>query len=392
MISFDEALACLRAFVSPLGSETVALAGASHRWLAEDIVSRIASPRHTVSAMDGYAVIERGISVGKAVPVVGEARPGHAFDDQLGIGAAVRIFTGAPLPEGADCVIMQEYAEREGDEVRFREGHGPSRHVRERASDFDAGTVLVPAGRRLDPQALVAAAAADVGAVRVHRRPQIALVATGDELAEPGKAMDSPRAIPDSVTHALAALIERQGGAVGTRHRAVDDLPALEQLAGDLLASADLVVVTGGASVGERDFAKPMFVAHGLELAFDTVAIKPGKPVWLGRAGGTLVMGLPGNPTSAMVTARLLLVPLLARLQGGDGAHRWRNLPLAATLGATGGRETFARACWGDAGLVPIGNQDSGVQGGLARADWLIRCPPGQAELRAGTVVPALAF
>ena len=392
MISFDRATALMRELALPLASETVALGKAAGRRLAADVVARIASPRRTVSAMDGYAVCGSRVTPGTSMKVVGETRPGKAFERRLEGAEAVRIFTGGPLPEGADCVIMQEYAEREGDSVRFRAGYGPSPHIRKEASDFAAGAMLLPAGWRLDPQALVAAAAADVGEVQVHCRPRVALVATGDELAEPGLAADIPYAIPDSISPALAALVAREGGTVVSRQRAVDDLPALEKLAGDLLACADLVVVTGGASVGERDFAKPMFAAHGLELAFDKVAIKPGKPVWLGRAGHALVIGLPGNPTSAMVTARLLLVPVLARLQGGEGAHRWRRLSLATPLAATGDRETFARARWEEEGLVPIGNQDSGVQGGFARADWLVRCPPGQCELPAGTMVPALAF
>lgn len=392
MIAFDRAIALIGECAVPLASEMVPLDRAAGRRLAADVVARIASPRHTASAMDGYAVARGEVTPDSALQVVGEARPGQAFGGRLEPGQAVRIFTGGALPEGADCVVMQEYAERDGDRVRFREGHGPARHVREQASDFDAGAVLLPAGRRLDPQALVAAAAADVAELCVHCRPRLALVATGDELAEPGEATNSSHAIPDSITPALAALVEREGGAVVARHRAVDDLPALERLAGELLTSTDLVVVTGGASVGERDFAKPMFAAHGLALAFDKVAIKPGRPVWFGRAGEALVLGLPGNPTSAMVTARLLLVPLLARLQGGHGTHRWRKLPLAATLGTTGNRETFARASWEEDGLVPIDNQDSGVQGGFARADWLIRCPPGQGELPVGTMVPALAF
>ena len=153
-----------------------------------------------------------------------------------------------------------------------------------------------------------------------------------------------------------------------------------------------IVIVIGGASVGDRDFAKPMFAPHGLALVFDRLAIKPGKPVWLGRAGARLVLGLPGNPSSAMVTARLFLVPILERLQGGEGYHAWRDMPLATPLPATGDRETFARAHWGQAGLEVLGNQDSGVQGGLARADWLIRCPSSQAGLEAGNTVSALLF
>ena len=154
------------------------------------------------------------------------------------------------------------------------------------------------------------------------------------------------------------------------------------------------MIVTGGASVGERDFARAMFAPHGLDLLFSKVAIKPGKPVWLGRARGKWVLGLPGNPTSAMVTARLFLQPVLARLlgQSAQAPLGWRHLPLAAPLGPTGDRERFVRAIWSQAGLVPLGNQDSGVQGGLAQADWLVRCPPEQPPQEAGTLVTALPF
>lgn len=392
MIPFDAAMALIAKHVLPLPAETVPLCEASGRWLAEDVAARIASPRFTVSAMDGYAVAERAVSPGEPMRVVGEARPGNPFAGTLPDDAALRIFTGAALPEGADCVIMQEYATREGDTVRFAEGYGPARHVRSEGSDFAIGDVVLGRGTRLDPPMLVAAAAADVAQLSVHARPTVALLATGDELAEPGEAVRQAHAIPDSISFALAALVERAGGRVVGRHRAGDDLPSLERQAGELLQSADLVIVTGGASVGDRDFAKPMFFPHGLELLFEKVAIKPGKPVWLGRAGQTLVLGLPGNPTSAMVTARLFLAPILAAMLGGKTGHRWRRLPLAAALRATGDRECFVRASWEDDGLLPLGNQDSGVQGALARVDWLIRCPPGQAELPYARLVPALAF
>ena len=391
-ISFDEAMDLLGQATAPLGTETVALANGAGRTLASDVVARLPSPRFTVSAMDGYAVRIGDVVAGQAMPVAGEARPGHPHAEPLAQGETVRIFTGGPLPDGADCVIMQEYAAREGPVVRFSEGFGPSRHIRETGSDFAAGDVLVQAGTRLDARTLVAVAAADVGEVYVHRRPKCAILSTGDELAEPGTASEHAHAIPDSIGAALAAMVEQAGGMVATRTRALDDLPALELQAGDLLQGADLVVVTGGASVGDRDFAKPMFAAHGLDLVFDKVAIKPGKPVWLGRAEGSLVLGLPGNPTSAMVTARLFLLPLLDLLQGGAGGHVWRTMPLVAPLPAVGDRETFVRAAWEADGLRPLGNQDSGVQGGLARADWLVRCPAGQDEIASGCLVSALPW
>lgn len=392
MISFDEAMALLSKHIAPLEAETIALSKAAGRTLAADVTADIPSPRRTISAMDGYAVRLESVVSDAPMRVVGEARPGCPYDGPLATGTAVRIFTGAPLPEGADCVIMQEYASREGKDVRFSAGFGPARHIRQQGSDFAKGDVLLEQGTRCDPKALVAIAAGDRSEIAVHRQPRVALLATGDELAEPGSAQRAPYVIPDSTSYALAALVEREGGVVSTRERGVDDLPALERQAGELLGEADLVVVTGGASVGERDFAKPMFAAHGLELLFDKLAIKPGKPVWLGRAGGTLVLGLPGNPSSAMVTARLFLQPILALLQGASTAHRWRTMPLVGGLPATGDRETFARAAWASEGLCPLGNQDSGVQGGLARADWLIRCPPDQAELTVGAKVQALQF
>lgn len=392
MTGFDEALDRARAAVTPLAAEAVALSQAAGRYLAEDVVARIPSPRTTVSAMDGYALRQAEATEEASLRVVGEARPGAPFAGELAPGEAVRIFTGGALPQAADCVVMQEYATREGDCVRFAPGHGPARHVRPEGHDFGVGDVLLEAGTRLEPRALVAVAGADRAEVAVHRRPQVKLLATGDELAEPGHAAHSPHAIPDSIAPALAALVARCGGTVCARARAVDDLPALERQAGDLLTDTDLVVVTGGASVGERDFAMPMFAAHGLDLIFAKVAIKPGKPVWLGRADGTLVLGLPGNPTSALVTARLFLEPLLARLQGGAGLLRWRRIPLAATLPGTGDRETFVRARWDEDGLVPLSNQDSGVQGGLAQADCLIRCAAGQGDLPAQTLVAALPF
>jgi molybdopterin molybdotransferase len=392
MICFDAAMALLKQHVAALGSETVALEEAAGRILAEDLVAGLASPRLTVSAMDGYAVTEAGLEPGRALRIAGEARPGKVFEARLAPGEAVRIFTGAPLPDGADSVIMQEYAQRDGETVKFAEGYGPARHVRIAGSDFAKGDILLAKGTQLGPKALVAAAAGDSGRVQVGSRPRVALLATGDELTDPGRARYEPNAIPDTISPALAALVQKGGGSVVARHRAQDDLPALEKLAGELLGTADLMVVTGGASVGERDFAKPMFAAHGLELIFDKVAIKPGKPVWLGRVGPSTVLGLPGNPTSAMVTTRLFLVPLLALLQGGAGEHHWRAMPLALDLPETGDRETFARASWEKDGLRPLGNQDSGVQGGLVRADWLIRCPPGQAKRVAGETVRAIRF
>lgn len=394
MITLDEALALLDAAVLPLPTEQVALAAAAGRVLAAPVVARRDSPRHAVAAMDGYAVCDAATRPGQPVKLIGEARAGARFAGTLSPGEAVRIFTGAAMPAGADRCIMQEYATREGEAVRFADGYGPGWHVRSAGSDFAAGAVLLEAGTRLGPRQMITAAAADQPVLELCERPRVALIATGDELVPSGSAHDSAGSIPESVSFGLAALAVAAGARIACQTIGCDDLAKLEALAGEALAQADIVVVSGGASVGERDFAKPMFAPHGLELIFSKIAIKPGKPVWLGRAQGRWVLGLPGNPTSAMVTARLLLLPLIAGLQGRPFADvmRWRHLPLAAPLAATGARETLVRAAWDDNGLRPIGNQDSGAQAALAQADWLIRCPPDQPARAAGEVVSALDF
>ncbi len=390
-IPFDAALALI-GDVAPLGCETVPLADAAGRTLAADLIARGQAPRSAVSTMDGYAVVDAATAPGEWLEVIGDSRAGAWWRGTVGPGQAVRVFTGAGVPACATRVIIQEHAERGGARVRFTPAYGPATYIRAAGSDFTAEAVLLPAGTRLTPRMLVAAGAADRAEVTVGRIPRVAILATGDELAAPGEAHTREDAIPETIGPGVAAMAEGVGAEVVARAICPDDLARLTALAGELLAAADLVVVTGGASVGERDFAKASFAAHGLALAFEKVAIKPGKPVWFGRCGDALVLGLPGNPTSAMVTAALFLRPLLARLQGDDTAHQWRTLPLAEPLPPTDERETFSRARWDDAGLTPLGNQDSGAQSPLAEADWLIRCPPHQPALPAGTMVRALAF
>ncbi|GGD86391.1 molybdopterin molybdenumtransferase MoeA [Tsuneonella deserti] len=390
-ISFDAALALIGE-VAPLGCETVPLADAAGRTLAADLIARGQAPRSAVSTMDGYAVVDAATEPGEWLEVIGESRAGAWWRGTVGPGQAVRVFTGAGVPEGATRVIIQEHAERDGARVRFTPAYGPATYIRAAGSDFAAEAMVLPAGTRLTPRILVAAGAADRAEVTVGRIPRVAILATGDELAAPGEAHAWPDAIPETIGLGVAALAQSAGAEIVVRAICPDDLARLTALAGELLERSNLVVVTGGASVGERDFAKASFAAHALALAFEKVAIKPGRPVWFGRCADALVLGLPGNPTSALVTAALFLRPLLARLQGGDAAHQWRTLPLAASLPAADERETFVRARWDDAGLVPLGNQDSGAQSPLTQADWLIRCPAHQPALAARTMVSALAF
>jgi len=390
MISFEEAIRRVTQVARPLGREPLPLAQAAGRVLAAPVVARSDSPPADCSAMDGYAVREADLP--GTLRLIGESFAGAGFDGALEPGTCVRIFTGAPVPAGADRVVIQEVAVRDGESVTVAELPGPARYVRLHGSDFRTGDLILEAGRRLDPRALVAAAAADVAEVETWRPPSVLVLGTGDELAPPGAARGRPGAIPESVSFGVAAFVAQWGGrSVGSRLIA-DDLKAMERIAGEALEQADLVVVTGGASVGEKDYARAMFAPHGLDPIFSKVAMKPGMPVWLGRAGGRLVLGLPGNPTSAMVTARLLLAPLVAGLAGRTGALDWRSLPLAEPLPACGDRETFHRARRLTAGAVPLTNQDSGAQKALAEADLLLRSHPHDPARSAGEAVAALDF
>ena len=388
MITFDEALALIADAAKPLGTEDVLLAEAYGRTLAAPVVAMVDAPPRDVSAMDGYAVREAELP--GRLPVAGTAYPGDPVV-RLAPGTCLRIFTGGPVPGGADRVVIQEEVTREDDVANFGEPGG-GRHIRKRGADFPEGATLLEAGRRLDPRALVAAAGADLGEVEVWQQPRLAVFGTGDELAEPGRARDRPGAIPESLLAGVGALAEEAGGVIVMSRRLKDNLPELVQMARWAMERADLVVVTGGASVGEKDYAKAMFAPAGLELIFSKVAIKPGKPVWFGRAGDKLVMGLPGNPSSAMVTARLLLVPLVAALGGRKAAHRWRKAPLAVPLGPGDDRETFVRASWDGEKVLPANYQDSGAQKTLADAELLIRRRIGAPAAAAGEMVEIIVF
>ncbi len=394
MIAFDEALARVIAVAQPLGVETVPFAQASGRVLAEAVTARFAMPRTDVSAMDGYAVREAELGdLPFSLPVAGEAAAGSPPGQTLPNHSAFRIFTGAPVPEGADRVIVQENTERDDDRVTFLRPHGAGRNIRLAGSDFLAGEVLVPAGVRLGWRALTTAAAADRGELVVYRHPRVVILATGDELAAPGQAYQTPGAIPESVSPGIAAFVTGHGGCVLRAQRLPDTPDVMADAAERALADADLVIMVGGASVGERDYSRFVFGAAP-DYVFPKVAIKPGKPVWLAKTGGRLVMGLPGNPTSALVTARLFLAPVLVGLGGGDSASAvvFETGLCADPLPACGDRETFLRARWTADGLLLADSQDSGSQRSLAASDALIRRPPGAPAQSAGAGVMFLSF
>jgi molybdopterin molybdotransferase len=395
MISHDEALAHVIGLGQPLGSEEVPLADGNRRVVATAIAANVTAPPADVSAMDGYAVRDEDLSrLPARLRLAGESFPGPLYSGELERGCCVRIFTGATVPPGADRIVMQEHVEREQNFAIFDSSPGKARHIRAKGSDFRKGDVLLQEGTLLGPRQMIAAAAADVNTLSVWRRPKLMVLSTGDELTEPGTARDRKGAIPESVSYGVAALAQEWGANYIGRVGLADRLDEMEEAAALSLRNADVVVVTGGASVGERDFAKQMFAGQKIKFLFSKVAIKPGKPVWLGRAGGRIVLGLPGNPTSALVTARLFLAPLLAGLSGRDPreAQRWRKLPLASPVEPVGERETFARgSTMGDSvRLAPY--QDSSAQKTLAECDLLVRLRPHAAGLAAGALVEVLDF
>jgi molybdopterin molybdotransferase len=393
VIGFDEALAIVCREARPLGAEVLPLGEAHRRILAEPVIAAVNSPPADVSATHGYAVRTAELDAGRrSFAVAGESFPGAPFTGEVSEGACVRIFTGGPLPTGLDRVVIQENVRREDDTAHVEE-LSKANHVRLCGSDFREGDTLLEAGRHLDARALIAAAGADQPLLTVYRKPRLALLGTGDELTEPGQARTSKgRLIPESLSPGIAALSAEWGGEAVLHRRLQDDPDLIASAAAEAVEMADVVVTMGGASVGEKDFAKAAFEPLGLDLLFSKVAIKPGKPVWFGRARGALVLGLPGNPTSAMVTARLFLAPLIAGLSGREpmSALQWRSAQLAGGLGPVGDRETFVRGRRAGEEVDPMSNQDSGSQKTLADSNVLIRRASGEGALSAGDAIDVL--
>lgn len=395
MVSVDHALRLLLAEGAAREIERVAIGQAGGRILGLPIVAQRAAPARDVSAMDGYAVRDGDLVADwNALTVIGESFAGHGYAGPLPAGNAVRIFTGAPVPHGADRVIVQEEVRHMGSQVLVPRPRADKRHIRRAGSDFAAGDVLVDAPAALTPARLVAAAAADIAEVAVFARPRIIVVATGDELRAPGADTLRPDSIPESVSLGVAELARNFGGDVTIHPRLPDDLGQLQGAAVGMLDKADIVVVIGGASVGDRDFSRAMFERGGLSLKFSKVLMRPGKPVWFGKAGDMCILGLPGNPTAAMITARLFLAPLvaaMARLEARTAVD-WRTRPLAEDLEANGEFECFLGARLIAGAASASANRDSSAQRALAAIEVLIRRPPHAPAAAAGDPVATLEF
>ena len=387
LLSVAEAQARLLALAEPLAAETVPLGDAAGRWLAADVVACRSQPSADLSAMDGYAI--RFAELPGPWTVVGESAAGAGLDRALAPGEAARIFTGAPVPQGADTILVQEEAARDGEQMRL-DGAGPKAKgssVRRAGSDFAEGATLAAAGARLNPARVALAAIGGHGTLPVRRRPRIAILSTGDELVPPGAPAPGVM-LPASNGPMLAALLATLPADTVDHGIVPDRLEALGEAFSAAAAHADIVVTTGGVSVGDHDLVRPALERAGAALDFWRVAMRPGKPLMAGRLDGAVVLGLPGNPVSAFVTAHLFLLPLVRHMAGcPTPLPPTENLPLAAPLPATGGRAEYLRAIVEAGQVRPLPSADSAVLSELARADSLVARPPGAAAAQPGDPV-----
>ncbi len=397
MLSVSEARTRLLAAFEPLAAETVSVADALGRVLAEDVVARVTQPPKDVSAMDGYAVRAADVAeVPATLRVVGEVPAGRHHAGAIGAGEAVRIYTGAPLPDGADAIVIQEDTRREGDSVSVHETVPLGHYVRPAGLDFAAGEVGLPAGRRLTARDVGLAAAMNRPWLPVRRRPRVAILATGDELALPGDPL-AENQIVGSNGFALASLVTACGGVPVHLGIAPDDRVAL----GHCIEGArgcELLVTSGGASVGAHDFVQEVLKAKGAELDFWKIAMRPGKPLMFGRLSGTPVLGLPGNPVSSLVCAFLFLGPAIDAMLGAvPGPPPPEPAVLGRDLPANDRRQDYIRArleadARGRRIAMPFEKQDSAMLSRLAAADCLILRAPHAPAATAGETIEVLPF
>ncbi len=385
MIGFEEAQARLCALAVPVDVEALALPLASGRWLAEPVTAKRTQPAHDLSAMDGYAI--RVADAPGPWQMTGTSAAGAPFGGAVSVGEAVRIFTGAYLPEGADAILIQEHAERDGTRLILTNmAPAAGNSIRRRGEDFEAGRTLVEAGERLTAARLALAAVAGLDHVAVRRRVRVVIASTGDELVPLG----SDNGLPDSNGPMLASLIGDlpvEVTAFGIVRDTAAELDAFFAAA----RHHDVIVTTGGASVGDHDLVRPALLAAGAELDFWKVAMRPGKPIMAGRLGDALVLGLPGNPVSAFVTAHLFLRPLIARLSGAvDPLPKRVTVRLGCPLPGVGERTDFVRMRWQDGALITALPGDSGALLPLAQAEALAIRPAGTPPAQAGDLAEAL--
>jgi len=394
LLPVEEALSRILGGTTPLAAETVKLEQARGRVLAAPLKASRDQPPFDASAMDGYALRADDITTLPArLKVIGMSAAGHGFGKTVKAGEAVRIFTGAPMPRGADTVVIQENTTAGDGTVTVESGAKPGANVRARGLDFRKGEALLAAGLRLNARDIGLAAAMNCATVRVRRKPVVALFATGDELVAPG-GRPTPDQIVSSNSHALAAMAEGYGARIVNLGIVRDSLKATERAIARA-ADADILVTTGGASVGDHDYVQAALKNQGVTVDFWKIAMRPGKPFMYGRRGRLRVMGLPGNPVSALVCARLFLKPLIDVLSGlpADTGHLLARL--GSPMKANDGRQDYVRATLtvahdGTRTATPWARQDSSMQRTFRESHCLIVRPPNAPEAPAGAPVPIL--
>ncbi len=391
LLPVEEARSRILSNVKPLAFESIALAQALGRVLAMPLVAKRDQPPFNASAMDGYAVRFEDVAIERKI--IGISAAGHAFKGRLKPGEAVRIFTGAPVPETSDAVIIQENTRAEGKIVIILSPIRSQQNIRPRGLDFKKGETLLPASIRLNARDIGLAAAMNCSILSVRKKPLVAVIATGDELVLPG---DTPRAdqVVSSNSNALVALAESFGARVINCGIVKDNLRATER-AILKMAKADVIVTTGGASVGDHDFIQQALKNTGVRIDFWKIAMRPGKPFMYGRKGKQHVLGLPGNPVSALVCARLFLKPLLDYLQGLPAEEVQTLARLGAAMNANDSRQDYIRArleiaADGSRTATPFNKQDSSMQRTFRDAHCLIIRPPSAPAANPGDLVPIL--
>jgi len=394
MISVEVALERVLAGLKPAAPEMIALPSALGRVLAEDVAARVAHPPMDVSAMDGYAVLAADLAqIPARLSVIGESAAGRPFVGSIKAGQAIRIFTGAAMPAGADCVVMQEDTARDGGTVIINVAQQAGKHIRPKGLDFSPGTLGLKAGTVLGPRQIGLAAAMNVPWLSVRRKPRVAILSTGDEIAMPGEPL-GPAQIVSSNGPALAALVTALGGEavqLGIARDSRESLTAMVSAA----AGCDLLVTSGGASVGDYDLVQDVLAEQGLKLDFWKIAMRPGKPLMFGRLKHVPVLGLPGNPVSALVCAYVFLAPMLRSMQGLPATNELVPATLGAPMRANDARQEYARASLerrpdGQLVATPHSRQDSAVVSGLAAAQAFILRPPHAPDAQAGDPVSVI--
>lgn len=395
LLSVDEALKTIIAAAAAPRAGRISIEAGLSRVLARDVAAAIDQPPFRASAMDGYAVRFADMRVGASLALIGEAAAGAPFPRDVAPGEAVRIFTGGAVPKGADHVVIQEDVAREGDRITVNEDQRAPANIREAGIDFRCGDRLKKKGERLAAIDLGLIASANVASIDVFRKPNVAFFDNGDELREPGSALRHGE-IVGSNRFALEAMIAEWGGVPVYLGRAGDDPHAI-RIKFEQARDADILVAIGGASVGDRDHVRSAFAAAGGEIMFSKIAVRPGKPTWFGRLGETRLLGLPGNPASAVVCAILFLRPLIMATAGERFDATIIRAAAADALKANGPRETYLRgriAANDDGRLIAhcAGNQDSSLFSPLVAGNCLIRRAAGAAETAQGELVDCLLY